>query len=79
MSDDDVLVEEWRLAQFKRMGFSFSASRLLHEQDVDLHEAQDLISRGCPPHVAMRILAPLDDQPVESVGVVERIEEYSKA
>lgn len=57
---DDVLVERWRLEQFERMGFGHSASSLLHEWQVDLHEAQDLIAKGCPPHVAIQILCPAD-------------------
>ena len=28
--------------------------------DVDLHDLLNLIDRGCPPHLAARILAPLD-------------------
>ena len=33
------------------------ASLLAHHDDVDLHEAVDLVRRGCPPATALRILS----------------------
>jgi hypothetical protein len=33
---------------------------LAADGDVDLHDLLNLIDRGCPPHLAARILAPLD-------------------
>jgi len=36
-------VLEWRFSQLTRT-------------DVDLHRAADLVARGCPPSVALRIL-----------------------
>ena len=33
---------------------------LAHQEQVDLHELLKLVDRGCPPHLAARILAPLD-------------------
>jgi hypothetical protein len=29
---------------------------------VDLHALLDLVDKGCPPQLAARILAPLDEQ-----------------
>lgn len=74
---DDVTVEQWRLEQLERMDFTLPSATLLNEWNVDLHEAQDLISSGCPHDVAMRILRPLEDHTPHSAEVVERIEEYS--
>ena len=37
-----------------------AASRLAREEAIDLHALLDLIDHGCPPHLAARILAPLD-------------------
>jgi hypothetical protein len=32
---------------------------------VDLHQLLELVDRGCPPELAVRILAPLDqDEPL---------------
>ena len=28
---------------------------------IDLHRLLELVDRGCPPHLAARILAPIDD------------------
>jgi hypothetical protein len=36
------------------------ADVLAHQEQVDLHELLKLVDRGCPPHLAARILAPLD-------------------
>jgi hypothetical protein len=40
------------------------AERLAGQDRVDLHALLELVDRGCPPDLAVRILAPLDD-PVE--------------
>ena len=36
------------------------ATRLAGEADFDLHALLELIDGACPPHLAVRILAPLD-------------------
>ena len=36
------------------------AWELAGDGDIDLHDLLNLIDRGCPPHLAARILAPLD-------------------
>jgi hypothetical protein len=36
------------------------ADQLANEPRIDLHELLELVDRGCPPHLAARILAPLD-------------------
>lgn len=74
---DDAIVEEWRLSEFERMGFKMPAAALLNDWQVDLHQAQDLISAGCPHELALRILRPLDDRVPYSAGVVKRVAEYS--
>jgi hypothetical protein len=41
-------------------GFEYElAERLAADGGYDLHELLDLIDRGCPAHLAVRILAPL--------------------
>ena len=50
-------VMEWRFSQLTRSGFStLDAIRLATRVDVDLHQAVDLVARGCPPSLAMHIL-----------------------
>jgi hypothetical protein len=39
------------------------AARLARDCGIDLHSVLDLIDGGCPPVLAARILAPLDDDP----------------
>jgi hypothetical protein len=50
----------WREARLRLAGFdSETASKLARDDEVDLHAVLELIDRGCPPHLAARILAPL--------------------
>lgn len=59
----DVAVVTWRRRQLLAAGFSLQASeKLARECGVDLHALLDLVERGCPPGLAVRILAPLDDE-----------------
>ncbi len=38
------------------------AERLASDTDYDLHALLELVDRGCPPQLAVRILAPLDSE-----------------
>ena len=50
-------VERWRTAELMRVGFpGDDAVALAARTDVDLHEAIELVRRGCPPDLAVRIL-----------------------
>jgi hypothetical protein len=50
-------VERWRTAELMRVGFAGAdAVALAARTDVDLHEAIELVQRGCPPDLAVRIL-----------------------
>jgi hypothetical protein len=51
----------WRRRQLIAAGFgSLLASRLARNNAYDLHALIELVERGCPPRLAIRILAPLD-------------------
>ncbi len=55
-------VEAWRLRRLVDAGFPLPlALELATTPGVDLHALLALIDRGCPPELAARILAPLDD------------------
>jgi hypothetical protein len=50
-------IEEWRRERLKAAGFPSAASGALAERhDVDLHAAIELVEKGCPPDLAVRIL-----------------------
>jgi hypothetical protein len=50
-------VERWRTAELMRVGFAGDdAIALAARTEVDLHEAIELVHRGCPPELAFRIL-----------------------
>ena len=50
-------IERWRSEMLERAGYApRDAAELAGRADVDLHHAIDLVERGCPPDVALRIL-----------------------
>ena len=53
----------WRREQLVDSGFPFAvAARLAKDSRYDLHALIELVERGCPPDLSVRILAPLDDE-----------------
>ena len=55
-------VEAWRLRRLVEAGFSLALALVLAATPgVDLHALLALVDRGCPPELAARILAPIDD------------------
>ena len=51
----------WRRAQLLRSGFSARlAARVAQDGRYDLHRLIELVERGCPPELALRILAPVE-------------------
>jgi hypothetical protein len=56
-------VVAWRAARLLAAGFeSELAESLAADGAVDLHALLELVDGGCPPVLAARILAPLDEQ-----------------
>ncbi|MGH3085612.1 MAG: hypothetical protein ACRDNP_16425 [Gaiellaceae bacterium] len=50
-------IERWRAEELERAGYEpRAAGRLAVRHDVDLHAAVDLIQRGCPADLALKIL-----------------------
>ena len=59
-------VSAWRTTRLEQAGFEHElADRLSHHCGYDLHALIELVERGCPPELAVRILAPLagDERP----------------
>ena len=53
----------WRCVQLVDSGFPLPlAARLAKDSRYDLHGLIELVERGCAPHLAARILAPLDGE-----------------
>ena len=47
----------WRLEQLLQAGYDRrDAGQLARRTDVDLHQAVDLLGKGCPPELAAAIL-----------------------
>jgi hypothetical protein len=50
-------IERWRAEELERAGYEpRSAGRLAVRHDVDLHTAVELLERGCPADLALKIL-----------------------
>ncbi len=57
----EATVVNWRCEQLVRSGFPRGlAARLAHDCRLDLHALIELAEHGCPPELAVQILAPLD-------------------
>jgi hypothetical protein len=57
---DDLL--RWRRDQLLAAGFEpAQALELAQDRRYDLHALIELVEDGCPPHLAVRILAPLEE------------------
>jgi hypothetical protein len=51
----------WRRGQLVQAGFPLRlAARLAKDARYDLHRLIELAEQGCPPELAVRIIAPLD-------------------
>ena len=56
---DEVVI--WRREKLGQSGLPLSlAARLAQDSRYDLHPLTQLLEHGCPPELAIRILAPLD-------------------
>ena len=54
---------QWRVKKLRSLGFSADlANELARDGRLDIHALLELVDRGCPPHLAARILAPLDSE-----------------
>jgi len=62
----DAAVDEvarWRREQLTGSGFSLPlAANIADDPHYDLHALIELVERGCRPDLAVRILAPLDEE-----------------
>jgi hypothetical protein len=55
-------VVAWRRQQLSAAGFDTpTAEALARNPGVDLHALLDLVDKACPPPLAARILAPLEE------------------
>jgi hypothetical protein len=54
---ETMQIELWRSQELERAGYSHrAAGRLAARHDIDLHTAVQLLERGCPPDLALKIL-----------------------
>jgi hypothetical protein len=57
----DAQVNRWRREQLVLTGFSLPlAARVARDPGYDLHRLIQLVEQGCPPELAVRIVAPLE-------------------
>lgn len=56
-----VDVVTWRATRLFEAGFPWALADSLARSRADLHELLSLVDAGCPPDLAARILAPIDE------------------
>jgi hypothetical protein len=55
-------IQLWRRRRLLESGFSQEVvAQLAADPRYDLHALIELTERGCPPHLAVRIMAPLEE------------------
>jgi hypothetical protein len=55
--NEQELVEQWRAEELERAGYApEAAAELAMRADVDLHDAIELLQKGCSPELALQIL-----------------------
>jgi hypothetical protein len=55
-------VTSWRRDRLVEAGFALPlAVRLARDGHYDLHALIELVEHGCPPELALRILAPMEE------------------
>jgi len=56
-------VSRWRCEQLVEAGFALPlADSIANDGRYELHALIELVDRGCQPELAVRILAPVEDQ-----------------
>jgi hypothetical protein len=56
-NDELERVEHWRAEELERAGYAPNdASLVASRHDIDLHRAVEIVRRGCPHELALRIL-----------------------
>lgn len=56
-------IASWRYERLRKAGLDTElAEALARDNAFDLHALIELVERGCPPRLAVRILAPLDTE-----------------
>jgi hypothetical protein len=56
-TDETELIQAWRVEALERAGYLASeAAEIAVRPDIDLHQAVDLVKRGCSTDLALQIL-----------------------
>ena len=55
--DDELIVMRWRTERLVGLGYGLQEAASLAISEVDVHELERLIGKGCPPATAVRIAA----------------------
>lgn len=61
-------VLEWRRRRLVASGFDEALAAQVASSRIDLHELLALLDAGCPPHLAVRILAPIERPLLPDLG-----------
>lgn len=53
--DEDLMVMRWRIERLLTLGYEFGRAASLAMSQVDVHDLERLIRKGCPRDTAVRI------------------------
>ncbi len=53
-TDEELSIHAWRAEQLRRLGLSGILAHAF-AREVDWHEVEALVARGCPPELALEI------------------------
>jgi hypothetical protein len=53
--DEQLIVHEWRVEQLRRLGVPPAHAALFADR-ISWHAVADLVARGCPPTLALKIV-----------------------
>jgi hypothetical protein len=56
ISRGEMLVYNWRVSQLTRLGIPGPLAEI-YADCIDWHQVARLVQRGCPPHLALRIVS----------------------
>ncbi len=55
--DEELTVVLWRTERLVALGYELAEAAVLAFSHLDVHELENLIAKGCPPAVAVQIVA----------------------
>lgn len=56
--DDEALVWRWKHSVARKLHFPEPLAFAVANENLDIHYIEELVAKGCPPHLAVEIARP---------------------